>query len=177
MAAPEPPLSEAVGGRLVRRWPSGQDLACDQPVDTLYILDASLGMEKYISAAARRAPAFAAQIAHLGLTGVRVGVVGFGGAARVVLPFTTDVGELASVMYRMANATGPAGGWGDQEAGLETLRSVLASDASGAVPASEIGPACDSQVPVSECVLAWRPDALRSIVMFTDEDSDLPVQP
>ncbi|KAL5037196.1 hypothetical protein RTP6_004667 [Batrachochytrium dendrobatidis] len=153
--------------------------SCSQPIDTLFLIDASNGMESYLVTLNKRVPTLFKHMSSLGYTDTLYSVVAFGGASAVIQPFTDNTTQVMNTLSILAEKTGTSYGWEDQEAGLEAIRSVINMDANGVVPNSILAQKCQLYSGVSNqaCYISWREKSIRNIIMVTDEDSDMPIHP
>ena len=137
-------------------------LSVTQEVDFLFLLDASGSMNNKIRGVESGFNAFAAMINKTNIS-AQFGAVRFGGTPSLFLPFTNSTADLASAVARIRTA-----GAGGQEAGLEAIRASLPPENGNFMTKVCTG------VYTSRCTLNWRPNALKVMILATDENSDLP---
>jgi hypothetical protein len=119
--------------------------------DFVFIVDDSQSMGAEIANIRTALPAFVQDLQHNNVDH-RFAVVAFGDAPRLLVNLTADV---ASVQAALASLRTPVR---QREAGLEAIRMVLG----------------EAPVGFSEGAIAFRPQALKNLILITDEDSDQP---
>ena len=131
-------------------------------VDFLFLIDASGSMDNKIRGVESGFNAFAAMINRTNIS-AQFAAVRFGGTPAIFLPFTNRTSDLATAVSRIRTT-----GTGGQEAGLEAIRASLPPENGNYMTKSCQG------VYTSRCTLNWRPNALKVMILATDENSDLP---
>ncbi len=122
--------------------------------DFVFVVDHSDSMGNNIDAVEQGLTAFTDGLQSQGID-ARFALVLFGGRPEVRLDFTPDAAALAAAFHGINILTPAVGGL---ESGLETIRMVLGA----------------ANVNFTPGQLVFRPDAIKNIVLVTDEDSDLP---
>jgi hypothetical protein len=134
------------------------------PVDFLFLVDGSSSMCPYINEIVNTLDSFISLLTDAG-TNSTFAVAAFGGAPALLQPFSTN----ATMTKKSLSSVGCSrSGW---EAGLEAVRVALASN-----NGSDFTKSCSAVSGFSavNCVLNWRRDANKQIILVTDEDSDIP---
>jgi len=126
--------------------------------DFVFLIDTSTSMRAEIGNVASGLSAFAAGLAQRNVD-ARFSVVTFGTEPILELHFTPDVMALEATL-RSLNLTG------GHETGLEAIRMALGAS-----------PLALADATGGNGRLAFRPDAIKNLVLATDEDSDLPFHP
>ncbi|KAJ3045293.1 hypothetical protein HDV00_011165, partial [Rhizophlyctis rosea] len=138
------------------------------PSDFLILVDASGSMCPYIQKITARLGTFVTGLQNKNITDARFAVAVFGGQPQLLQPF------VANATYTAATLSAVACNRPGQEAGLEAIRMSLANN-NGA----DFLKKCRDPY-LASCTLSWRTSTAstpvsRSIIMATDEDSDMPV--
>ncbi|KAJ3111722.1 hypothetical protein HK100_002594, partial [Physocladia obscura] len=129
--------------------------------DFLFLIDGSSSMCAYNLQFATNFSLLIDQISDKNID-ARFSVVAFGGTPSIILPFSADV---ATAKIALSSVNCSRSGW---EAGLEAIRMTLQN--SGADMDKSMCMTSNS----ATCILEWRNNATRQIIMATDEDSDIP---
>jgi len=132
--------------------------------DIVFIVDESQSMSTYIAALKNKLGAFIDELNKVNAN-ARFAVVGFGGKPRIYTPFTNDTEK---VKKAFANLKSDKGG---QESGLEAIRMFL-KKSNKFLNYSGNGNGNGSFTSIDK--LAWREGSTKTIILVTDEDSDLP---
>eukprot|EP00158_Paraphelidium_tribonemae_P004028 Partr_v1_DN26528_c0_g1_i3_m3375 len=136
-------------------------------IDFLFIIDTSGSMDTAIAGVKKGLKQFVGSLAST-KADARFAVVSYGGIPRIRLPFTVKSADFDTAM-------GALGEGGGNEAAFEVMRSALPP-----YPADFLTPACSSKYGSNNaaiCNLSWRSGAQKVMIVVTDEDSDLPVNP
>eukprot|EP00158_Paraphelidium_tribonemae_P004027 Partr_v1_DN26528_c0_g1_i2_m3373 len=136
-------------------------------IDFLFIIDTSGSMDSAIAGVKKGLKKFVGSLATT-KADARFAVVSYGGIPRIRLPFTVKSADFDTAM-------GALGEGGGNEAAFEVMRSALPP-----YPADFLTPACSSKYGSNNaaiCNLSWRSGAQKVMIVVTDEDSDLPVNP
>ncbi|RKO97129.1 hypothetical protein CAUPRSCDRAFT_11180, partial [Caulochytrium protostelioides] len=138
------------------------------PVDYLFLVDGSGSMGPYIAQITKGLAAFVSKVEASGID-ARYSVVVFGGDPTLLIPFTSATNDVQDTLNGI-DATYPG-----NEASFEAIRIALSGDSMDADAGYQRG--CSGKYnTTAACSVVWRPGATRSIIVATDEDSDLPAR-
>jgi choice-of-anchor A domain-containing protein len=133
--------------------------------DIVFIIDESSSMCKYIDAMRNKLNNFITALGDAEAN-ARFAIIGFGGEPRIYSPFTNDI---TSVEEAFAKLNCQQGG---QESGLEAIRMFLKRSKKFINKIED--PYSDEKfTDVNQ--LKWRSGSTKTIILVTDEDSDLPI--
>ncbi|KAJ3192367.1 hypothetical protein HK101_006678 [Irineochytrium annulatum] len=133
------------------------------PADFLFLIDGSGSMCPYINTIEQSLQSFIQQLTQQGVDAT-FAVAAFGGVPTLLQPFSAN-GTLTQGTIGAIGCTR-----GGQEAGLEVIRMSLANNSGSDFNKNCVKP-YNTQ---AACVLNWRANAKKNIIIATDEDSDLP---
>jgi hypothetical protein len=129
--------------------------------DFLFLIDASGSMCPYIDQITSRMQSFVSKLEARNVTDARFAVALYGGVPIIMQPFSTDAVATQNVLKSVGCKRD------GQEAALEAIRMALTNNG------GDMLKGCADQ---ATCALNWRTDVTKSIIMATDEDSDLPTR-
>jgi len=133
--------------------------------DIVFLFDESASMCKYINPMREKLNSLIQQLDEANAK-ARFAVIGFGGAPRIYSSFTGDVSEIEKAFEKLnCNESG-------QESGLEAIRMFL-NGSKKFINKIESKYGQKKFKKVSE--LKWRKNSTKTIILVTDEDSDLPI--
>ncbi|TPX32887.1 hypothetical protein SmJEL517_g04093 [Synchytrium microbalum] len=135
-----------------------------KPTDIVFLLDGSGSMCPYIKNITAGFGSFADSLVHGGID-ARFAIVGFGGQPRLFLPFTSNITQVQAAFAPLNDCN-----LGGQEAGLEALRYVLPPKSGADLLKKCVDPSYNG----TACNLTYRANASVTVIMATDEDSDIP---
>jgi len=139
------------------------------PFDIVFTVDNSGSMGEEANGVAEKIVAFANLVAASGAS-ARIGVVGYSGRVTGAINFTDAPSIDAYLKREGVTGTGRTVGFGGADADALQARATADVTADGGVPSSENAIAA---IVFAENALAWRPNAQRVFINFTDE----PTQP
>ncbi|ORX63662.1 hypothetical protein BCR32DRAFT_137965, partial [Anaeromyces robustus] len=132
--------------------------------DILFIFDESISMCTYIEAMRNKLQDFIDQL-NSANANARFSVIGFGGKPRIYTGFTNDVNTVKKAFGKLDCSKG------GQESGLEAIRMFL-KKSNKFLDYTKNASEDKNFEDVSK--LDWRKDSSKTIILVTDEDSDLP---
>jgi len=133
--------------------------------DIVFIFDESSSMCKYIDAMRNKLNNFITELDKVNAN-ARFAIIGFGGEPRIYSPFTDDISEVQKAFAKLNCNEG------GQESGLEAIRMLL-NKSMKFINKVEDPYGMDSFEDVDG--LEWRQGSTKTIILVTDEDSDLPI--
>lgn len=156
-------VAPAVGSMRTRTTRTGVDLKAD----FVFIIDATGSMADEIAAVKNGLTGFVNSLQNANID-PRFAVVLFGGAPELVLDFTSSLTDTTTAFNKIS-VNGAVAGFQQNhnvnpEAGLEAIRMVLNGSTEVLVHTFVGG---DGR-------LTYRPDAVKNLILVTDEDSNLP---
>jgi len=132
--------------------------------DIVFIFDESASMCDYIDALRNKLTTFINELEHAEAN-ARYALVGFGGFPRIYSPFTKSSSDITDA-FKKLNCEQDG-----QESGLEAIRMFLKRSQKFV---DKINESTDDSYFTEIDKLEWREDSTRTIILVTDEDSDLP---
>jgi len=133
--------------------------------DIVFIIDESGSMCKYIDPLRKKLNSLIEELKKV-KANARFAIIGFGGKPRIYSAFTDDVEVIQESFYNLdCDANG-------QESGLETIRMLL-NKSKKFIDRTEKVNSEKNFVDINK--LEWREKSTRTIILVTDEDSDLPI--
>ncbi|KAJ3150348.1 hypothetical protein HDU89_003126 [Geranomyces variabilis] len=133
--------------------------------DFLFIIDSSSSMCPYIAQLTNRMQTFVTGLKAKNVTDARFGIVLYGGSPVIFQAFTSDA---AAASYALSKVPCNMGG---QEAAFEAIRMSLA----GNNGADYLRKCVNGDTSSANCNISWRTNVTKSMILITDEDSDLPI--